>query len=268
MPDNTDRLPIANQPLSLVLVACNAAADIESVVAAWNVQLDTLGRATEIIVVDDGSTDETSALASKLAAQNKRVRFIHHPTRLGFGDALKSGFAAAKHPLLAYTTCDRQYQPADLKLFLDQIDKVDLVTGYRQWLSVPGGLRTLGWIYRLAIRVLFGVPLDPLPSWLGDHGQRKRWLARWIFGVRVHDVECAFRLFRRSVLARMPIQSHGPFAQVEILAKANFLGCWMFEVPVSYQPPAGPLVHGSLDPKDSCLAEAKRLFSNPMFAPV
>src|SRR5204863_8327961 len=144
----------------------------------------------------------------------------------------------------------------EFKRLLDKIDKVDLVTGYRLWLPVPPLLRVLGRIYRGFVRVVFGIPLEPLPAWLGDHGQRKRWLARWVFGVRVHDVECAFRLFRRSVLARMPIQSHGPFAQVEILAKANFLGCWMFEVPVSYQPPSGPLVHGSLDPTDSYLAEA------------
>jgi dolichol-phosphate mannosyltransferase len=266
MSEPTSRLPIASQPLSMVLVACNVAADIESVVATWNVQLDALNRSAEIILVDDGSTDETPALADKIATQNKRVRVFHHPTRQGFGDALRTGIAAAKHPLVAHTTCDRQYQPAELKLFLEHIDKVDVVTGYRQWLPVPPTLRFMGRIYRLAIRVLFGVPLEPLPSWLGDHGQRKRWLARWLFGVRVHDVECAFRLFRRSVLAWMPIQSHGPFALVEMLAKANFLGCWMFEVPVSYQPPKGPLVHGSLDPKDSYLGEAKRLFKDAVFA--
>src|SRR5439155_13359564 len=76
----------------------------------------------------------------------------------------------------------------------------------------------------------------------------------------VHDVECAFRLFRRSIFARIPIQSSGPFAHVEILAKANFLGCWMAEAPVSYNPSPGP--------PSSYWAEAYHVFCEPDFGPV
>src|SRR5262245_1708667 len=174
MPDPAERPPIATQPISLVLVAHNAAADIEAVVKAWTHQLDALARKYEILIVNDGSTDDTSILADMLQGQNHRVRALHHATPLGIGAALRSGIAAAQHPLLAYTTCDRQYQAGEIKRLLDLIDKVDLVTGYRLWLPVPPLLRALGRVYRIFVRVLFGVPLDPLPCWLGDRGQVKR----------------------------------------------------------------------------------------------
>ena len=260
-----ERPPIANAPLSLVLVASNAAADLVAVVLAWITELDTLHRSWEIILVDDGSTDDTPMRADILAARNDRLRVVHHAMRQGFGAALRSGIAEAKYPLLAYTTCDLQYQPAELKRFLEQIDKVDLVTGCRLWMPVPRPARWLGKLWRVVVRVLFGISLEPLPSWLGDHGQSKRWLAHWVFGVRVHDVECAFRLLRRTILARLPIQSNGPFAQVEMLAKANFCGCWIAEVPVAYHPPAGAVVPQPLSSKDSYLAEAYRLFREPAF---
>jgi hypothetical protein len=118
----------------------------------------------------------------------------------------------------------------------------------------------------MAVRVIFGIPLQPLPCWLGEHGQLKRWLARWFFGVRVHDVECAFRLTRRSIFERMPIQSNGPFAQLEMLAKANFLGCLMAEVAVTYHPVNGPAPGSSPNPNDTYLTEAFRLFGDATFA--
>src|SRR5207247_11064353 len=102
MPDPAERPPIASEPISLVLVAHNAAAEVEAVTAAWHTQLGGLARPYEILLVNDGSTDDTALLADMLAAKNPRVRVIHHTTRLGFGVALRSGFAAAQHPLLAY----------------------------------------------------------------------------------------------------------------------------------------------------------------------
>jgi glycosyltransferase involved in cell wall biosynthesis len=268
MPDVVERPPIAKEPISLILVAHNAAADLDVVLRAWSSFLDSLIRPFEIILVNDGSTDETPTVADMLASRSSRLRIIHHTTRQGFGAALRSGMPVAQYPLLAYSTCDRQYQPTDLQRHLDLIDKVDLVIGYRNWLPVPPLWQVLGKIYRGLVRVLFGIPLEPLPCWLGDHGQLKRSLARWIFGVRVRDVECALRLFRRSIFARIPLQSHGPFAQVEILAKANFLGCWMAETPVSYTPPETPPVQAFAKPADTYLTEAYRLFKHPYFGPV
>jgi glycosyltransferase involved in cell wall biosynthesis len=264
MPD-PQRPPIATEPISLVLPAYNAAAHVEKVARFWHAQLTALARPFEIILVDDGSTDDTPMLADMLPTHLSHIQVIHHSTPQGFGAALRAGIALAKHPLLAYMPCDEQYDPADFARLLGEIDKVDLVIGYRQWLPVPPVLRGLGMVYRVFVRIIFGIPLEPLKSWLGDHGQSKRWFARLAFGLRVHDVESAFCLFRRAIFERMPIQSNGPFAQVEILAKANFLGCLMAEESVSYRAPSGSPLWSSLTGGETFLSEARRLFREPSF---
>src|SRR5262249_23424805 len=132
---------------------------------------------------------------------------------------------------------------------------------------VPLVWRALGLGYRVIVRVIFGVPLEKMPGWLGWGGLAYRWLVRICFGVRVSDVDCRFRLFRRHIFARVPLQSNGAFAHVEILAKANHLGCLMTEVLVVNQPL--PPVAG---PAAKALAvqrrrEAYQVFFNPDFGP-
>src|SRR5207248_6099704 len=108
-----------------------------------------------------------------------------------------------------YTECSNSYEPSDLARLLEVIDKVDLVSGCR--VGRFARERTSVWsqyAYRGFLRLLFGL--------------------------RLKDVDCSFKLFRRSMFARIPIQSDGPFVHAEIRAKANFLGCIMSGVPVRY----------------------------------
>ena len=92
-------------------------------------------------------------------------------------------------------------------------------------------------------RVVFSAAPDPLPGWLGTNGHAARLLARVLFGVRTRDVLCPYRLLRREIFARIPIQSRGPFAHVELLAKANFLGHMMGEeLPIDVVPPSLSMV--------------------------
>jgi hypothetical protein len=266
MSDPWYRTPIKTAPLSAVLLARGAGPELEEVVSAWAGRLEALQRPYEIILVNDGGSDAVprlDALAERLPA----LRVCHHPEPCGLGAALRTGVEAARHPLLFYTTCDRQYQPEDLTRLLDAIDRVDLVTGCRAGRPAPFWWRGLAAVFRGFVRVLFGLSLPPRLCWLGASGRGRRWLARWLFGVRVHDPECAFRLFRRSVFRRIPIQIDGDFAQVEILAKANFLGHLMDEVPVSHRPPGaggGPLA----GPPERLWRDVRRLFSAADFGPV
>ena len=102
----------------------------------------------------------------------------------------------------------------------------------------------------------------PLPGWLGARRRLGGLLARVLFGVRHHDPACPFRLLRRDILARIPLQSKGPFAHVELLAKANFLGHLMGEeIPIDVRPPAYRGDAGSY------LADGRRVFNNPDFGP-
>lgn len=236
MPDTPELPPIAQAPLSVVLPAHNAEAVVEDVLLAWAEFLASLSRDYEILLVDDGSSDKTRRLAEEAAEGLPQVRALAHSTRQGIGAALRTGLAAAKHPLLCYAACSPAYQPADLKAMLEAIDQVHLVAGVRQ-----GRRRGADMGYRLVLRLAFGL--------------------------RLLDPECCFKLFRRSVFARIPIQSNGEFAHAEILAKANFLGCMMTELPVSYRPP--PSGEGVTDRVGwrHKLSEARLVFAHPDFGP-
>jgi len=226
--------------------------------------LASLGRDYEILAVDDGSTDRTAEKVSDLAAQHPRVRLLRHEKHRGIGAAIRTGLAGALNPILLYSACDQRYRPADLHSLLKDLNQVDLVSGYRICQSVPWWLRWLGRVYRLFIRVLFGVPLEPLPGWLGWRAHCHSWLVRAFFGVRIVDVGSEFKLFRRSIFARIPIQSDGPFIHAEILAKANFLGSLMTEAAVTYTPPSAGENAVSFRAQ---WAEAYRVFSKPDFGP-
>ena len=266
MPDLLERTPIASSPLSAVLLALNEGPSFEETITGWLTALSALQREYEVILVNDGSTDDTGARADALAAHQPGLRAIHHEQRRGLGAALRSGLAAVRYPLVLTASCDRQFQPGDLQKFLDRIDKVDLVTGMRVWQPVPGWLRGLGFLYRLVARVVFGMPMNRRGVWLGWSGYPRRWLGRWIFGLRVEDAECLLRLYRRAILGRLVVQSDGPLAQVEILAKANFLGCLMDEVPITYRPRAkGGITDPDLRPHT--WTEAWHLFKEPNFGP-
>jgi glycosyltransferase involved in cell wall biosynthesis len=239
MPELAERPKIADAPISVVLLSYNAGPDLRDVLLAWSEFLDTLARDHEIILVDDGSNDGTAAAAEALAASLPRLRVLRHEARRGLGAVLRTGIAAAHHPLLFYTTCNKHYQPTDLRKLLDSIDLADLVTGYRVWRPVPfwyAGLRGLG---RIFARIVFGLPLEVRDCWLGREGLGRRLLAWWIFRVRVQDCECVYRLCRRSIFEHIPIQSDGVFSQIEILAKANFLSLYLAEAPVTFVPQRG-----------------------------
>lgn len=193
-----------------------------------------------------------------------RAITTRHP---GVGTALQAAFAEASHPLLFYVSCAEKYRPAELGKLIRQIDTVHLVGGYRAGRPVPTGWRLLGASWRGLNHWVFGIQKLPLPGWLGWRRHLGAWLAKLFFGVGYRDPGCPCRLLRREILARMPIQSSGSFAHVEILAKANFLGCLLGEEiplgdpqkPVAADEPTPPL--GEL------LREARRLFHHPDFGP-
>lgn len=258
------RPAVAQAPLSLILFAWNAGAFVLEVVEAWLQVLKDRNQPFEIVLVDDGSGDDTKGLVELLVQEQPAVRYLRHEEMRGPGAALATGIAAAVHPLLAYAPCDKQFQPAELQRYLELIDQVDLVTGYRVTGPAPGWLIAAGWLRRWLARILLGDFPPGRACWLGWTGWRRRWLARWVFGLRVQDPECPFRLFRREVFRRIPIQSRSTFVHLEILAKANHLGCMMAETPVSWLPQktAQPEPVGT-----TIRSEASTLFHRPNFGP-
>jgi glycosyltransferase involved in cell wall biosynthesis len=272
MPEPPPLPPIANRPLSVVLLAHNDRPHLEPVVAKWLAFLSGLGRDFELIVVDDGSTDGSA----DLQPPSPRVQFIRHDTPRGEGAALRTALAVARHPLLAYAPCDPRYPPADLQRLLTkrtrpdkpelEIDHVHVMSGYRAGRRVPLFWRALGALGRLVSRVVFSHAPPPLPGWLGWRRHAAGLLVRGLFGVRYRDAASPFRLVRREIFARIPLQSDGPFVHAEIVAKANFLGHILGEeLPLQVPPePRSSPVGGSAR---EMLAEAVRLFRHADFGP-
>jgi glycosyltransferase involved in cell wall biosynthesis len=238
---SSDLPPIQFEPISVVLPMYNDRTLLQPFLEAWISVFNNLDRDYEILLIDDASTDGSLDLAQSLAEKNPRVRLLRHESHAGFGACLRTGLAAARFPLLLISTCDGSYEPADLTRFLKWIDKVHLVAGYR---SIDSKRYKPNWAER----------------WF-------HWIIRIIFGLRLKDPECWFLLARRSIFARIPIQSSGPFAFVELLAKANFLGCLMSEMPVSYHPKPEANAKWSNSTLREKLSGFRRVFSHPDFGP-
>jgi glycosyltransferase involved in cell wall biosynthesis len=198
--------------LSYFFPAHNEAANLRGLVEEALQTLPTLAQAFEIIIVNDGSKDETPAIADELAAAHASVRAVHHPTNLGYGAALRSGFAAARHDHLAFTDGDRQFKVADLGRLIDRLHggDADAVVGYRIKRADPLARTVYAKLYRLA-NVIF-------------------------FGLKVRDVDCACKLFTRASLEGVNVESGGAFFSAELLIKLRARGRRLVEVGIPHYP--------------------------------
>jgi glycosyltransferase involved in cell wall biosynthesis len=266
MPELPILSPIANAPLSVVLLARDDSAHLETVTASWVTHLNGLGQEFEVILVDDGSRDGSAEKLTAISERHPHMRVLRHDIPRGEGATLAMGLSAAKYPLVVYCRCEPRYQPSDLRKLLREIDKVHLVSGYRAGQPFPRSIVLLGRIYRTLCRVIFSHAPTQSAGWLGWKRYFGRWLVRAGFGVRSRDVACPYRLLRREILARIPLQSRGSFVHVELLAKANFLGHLIAEeVPLGDR--QRPLLPEELryERLRDVLRDARRVFSQPDF---
>ena len=196
--------------LSIVLPAFNEEDNIATAVSRCVAVLEQLGGDHEIIIVNDGSADRTSAICHELAKKTRGLRVIDFEQNRGYGVALRTGFLAARHRLVFYTDSDNQFDVSELKYLLPIIDSYDLVVGFR--------------IYR------YDRPMRLFLSW------GYNLLVRLVFGIRIHDIDCAFKLFRREIFDTMQLESSDFFIDTEIVAKAKRLGYRLNEVGVRHYP--------------------------------
>ena len=219
-PSNAGAQPVP--ALSYFFPAHDEAENIEALVAEALGALPALAARFEIIAVDDGSRDGTGVLADRLAeAHPDVVRVVHHTVNQGYGAALRSGFRAARFPLVAFTDGDRQFRVADLGLLLARLQAVDgdsderagrldVVVGYRRRRADA------------AVRLVYA--------------RAYRWCLRLFFGLSVRDVDCACKLFRRDALADVRLESGGAFLSAELLIKLRARGARMAQVGVPHHP--------------------------------
>jgi len=200
--------------LSYFFPAHDEEANIEGLVAEALDSLPGIAETFEVIAVNDGSRDRTQALADELTAAHPGVvRAVHHPTNLGYGAALRSGFAASRYELVAFTDGDRQFRVEDLGRLTERLaaaDHPDVVVGYRIRRADPLVRTLYARAYRLANRIFFGL--------------------------KVTDVDCACKLFRREALEDIHVESDGAFFSAELLIKLRAAGRSVVEVGVPHYP--------------------------------
>jgi glycosyltransferase involved in cell wall biosynthesis len=200
--------------LSWFFPAHNEEANVRGLVEEALQTLPGLAETFEIVIVDDGSRDGTGRIADELTTAHPGiVRAVHHPTNLGYGAALRSGFRAARHDHVAYTDGDRQFRVPDIARLIDRLaepDRPDVVVGYRIKRADPLVRTLYARAYRMANRIFFGL--------------------------RVRDVDCACKLFRREALDGLAVESGGAFFSAELLIKLQVAGRSVAEVGVPHHP--------------------------------
>ncbi|MCP4422754.1 MAG: glycosyltransferase family 2 protein [Chloroflexi bacterium] len=195
--------------LTVSMPAFNEAENIPGMVADALRILPQLVDNFELIVVDDGSWDETAVVTQALIKQHPQLKLVQHKENMGYGTAVLSGLSHASKELIFFTDADRQFDLHEIEKLLAQIETADLVVGYRK------------------------PRRDPLMRRLNGKGWS--WLVTLLFGYTARDIDCAFKLMRRSVVEHLQdeITSGGATFSAEFLVRAKQAGFIIKEVPIN-----------------------------------
>ena len=170
----------------------------------------TISDQYEVIIVNDGSKDNTREIAETIANKDPHVKVYNHETNYGYGAALKTGFKNSIYDYIFFTDGDNQFDIKEIGGLLPYAEEFDIVAGYR-----------------INRRDNFMRRLNALSF---------KFLVRVLFGLKIRDLNCAFKLFKKKVIDSMEIDSTGAFINAEILIKAKKNGFTLKEVGVTHYP--------------------------------
>jgi len=195
--------------LSVFFPAYNDSGTIASLVITALRTARTLTPDHEVIVINDGSADNTAEILDELARTYPQVRVVHHEKNRGYGGALRTGFETATRELIFYTDGDAQYDPSEMVVLWRAFnDEVDLVNGYKISRSDPLHRIVIGRIYHHTVKILFGLT--------------------------VRDVDCDFRMMRRSIFDKVRLEKNSGVICLEMMKKITDAKFRIAEVPVHH----------------------------------
>ncbi len=199
--------------LSVFFPAYNEEKNIRETVEKAVAVLKNLKIEYEVIIVDDGSKDKTGVIADELAAENDHIKVIHHSPNKGYGGALKSGFYNAKYDWITFTDSDGQFDFSEVTNFINKQEEsgADLVIGFYK-------VRKVGLFTKITTK-LFWEPVVLM-----------------LFGLRVRDIDCAFKLISKKVIETIPKleASRGAFISSELLVKSKKAGFKIVEIGITH----------------------------------
>ncbi len=201
--------PTKSPGLSVFFPAYNDSGTIASLVITAIQSASKLTPDYEVIVVNDGSSDSTGQILDELARLYPQVRIVTHTVNRGYGGALRSGFAAASKEIIFYTDGDAQYDPSEVEaLWQKMAPGTDLVNGFKISRADPLHRIIIGRIYHHTVKTLFGL--------------------------HVRDVDCDFRLLRRSIFDTVRLEKNSGVICLEMMKKIQDAGFTIVEVPVHH----------------------------------
>ena len=186
--------PANNVSISVFFPCYNEQANITGVVENALEVLEKLDADYEVIIVDDGSSDSTGKIADEFARKKDRVKAVHHRANLGYGAALQSGFKAATKELVFYTDGDGQFDINEMPPLLGLMEQYDIVSCYRVNRQDSVVRKINGWCWTKLVCLLFGL--------------------------KISDIDCAFKLYKRVIFDNIKLLSTGALIDAEILARA------------------------------------------------
>lgn len=195
--------------ISAFFPAYNEATNLPKLVDTADKTLKEIANKYEIIIVDDGSEDNTFSVVEELKKKYPAIKIVRHEKNLGYGAAIKTGFKSAQYELIFFSDADNQFSISELPLLVFGIENVDMVTGYRHKRKDPFMRRFNAWGWNLLVRMLLGL--------------------------KVADIDCAFKLFKRESFLKLGyLESKGALINTEIFARMKAKNMKIKEFPVTH----------------------------------
>ena len=199
-----------NNSISVFFPCYNEQENVRGTVEKALKVLEKLDTDFELIIINDGSSDNTGNIADEIALKNPKIRVIHHHKNLGYGCALQSGFKAATKELVFYTDGDEQFDFSEMPQLLPLMAQYDIVSCYRLNRQDSIVRKINGWCWTK--------------------------LVCFLFKLKLRDIDCAFKLYKTKIFDEISLTSTGALIDTEILARASCKGYRITQIGVHHYP--------------------------------